>query len=375
MSRYTDVRPPMPDSARMMDSREYTDPKVFRAELERVFLDRWVWAGRGRDIAEPGAYMTYALDGESVIIVRDASGALQAHHNVCRHRGTQLVDAPRGHFDGGAIQCPYHAWTYGFDGCLRSAPGMSKSEGFEAAAHGLGRVAASEWDGHVFINVGSPRQSLSVHLDDLPKKLAPWGMADLVEVARVSYDLAANWKLIIQNYSECLHCPVAHPQLQSLSHYLSGENDRPHDAYLGGRMELRPGVDSLTADGTPLAPPLPGLDAAARRIVAYYAVLPNLLVNLHPDYMMTFSLWPRAADRTEIDCVWYVHEDTARRDDFDPSSAVRFWDETNRQDWALCERAQRGIASRAYVPGRYSNREELLVAFDRWIQARVPGHC
>lgn len=371
MATYTDVRPTMPRAARMLGSRWYTDPEIFERELERLFLGGWVWAGRSAAIAEPGDYLLFELAGESVIVVRSAAGVVRAHHNHCRHRGTRLVDAARGRFAAGAIQCPYHAWTYDFEGCLRSAPGMSKSDGFDPADHGLGTVAAAEWDGHVFVHLGARPTSLDEHLGDLPAKLRPWGMAELVSVHGISYEVAASWKLVIQNYSECLHCPVAHPQLQSLSHYLSGDNDPPHPAYLGGRMELRPGIRSLTADGAALAAPLPGLAAAEQRIVAYYALLPNLLLNLHPDYMMTFALRPQAADRTDIDCTWYVHRDSAALPGFDATPATAFWDETNRQDWALCERAQRGIASRAYRPGPYSNREELLWAFDRWLVERV----
>lgn len=372
MSAYADARPPLPADARMLESSWYTDPEVFRAEIDRVFLGQWLWVGRGAEIATPGEYRVFEIDGESIIVLRDDAGAVRAFHNLCRHRGTRLVDSPRGRFEAGAIQCPYHAWTYGLDGALRSAPGMSKTEGFDTEEHGLGGVAAGEWAGHVFIH-GAPSSagSLMEHLGDLPSKLAPWGMSDLVSVAVLDYSVAANWKLVIQNYSECLHCPVAHPQLQALSHYLSGDNDPPHAAYLGGRMDLRPGVESLTDDGKRLAPILPGLDDATRRVVAYYALLPNLLLNLHPDYMLTFQLRPRAADRTDIECAFHVHADVAAG--FDASRAVAFWDETNRQDWALCARAQRGIASRAYVPGRYSNREELLWAFDRWITERVEG--
>jgi Rieske 2Fe-2S family protein len=154
---------------------------------------------------------------------------------------------------------------------------------------------------------------------------------------------------------------------------MSGENDPPHPAYLGGRMDLRPGFASLTVDGKSPWRPLPGLDEAQRRGVYYWAVLPNLLLNLHPDYMLTFQLLPRAHDHTDIVCEWHFHPDEMARPGFDPAPAVEFWDLTNRQDWAVSELAQQGIASRAYVPGPYSNREELLLALDRWVLERLGG--
>jgi Rieske 2Fe-2S family protein len=185
------------------------------------------------------------------------------------------------------------------------------------------------------------------------------------------YDVRANWKLVIQNYSECLHCPVAHPLLSRHSHYMSGDNEPAQPTWLGGRMDLREGVESLTLDGSTRRAPLPGLDAGDRRRVYYYAILPNLLLNLHPDYVLTFALWPQAPDRTRIVCEWLFDPEEMRRPGFDPRDAVDFWEVTNREDWALSDRAQLGIASRAYQPGPYSSREELLWALDRLVLART----
>jgi Rieske 2Fe-2S family protein len=198
-------------------------------------------------------------------------------------------------------------------------------------------------------------------------------MEELRMVERRSYSLRANWKLVVQNYSECLHCPIAHPLLQQQSHYLSGDNEPPRPTYLGGRMDLREGVSTLSLDGTTNRRCLAGLSPEDRRRVYYYAILPNLLLNLHPDYMLTFTLWPRAADRTEIVCEWHFHPDEVGRPGFDPRGAIDFWDLTNRQDWELSELAQEGIASRGYVPGPYSSREELLHALDSFVLERTRG--
>ena len=136
-------------------------------------------------------------------------------------------------------------------------------------------------------------------------------------------------------------------------------------------MDLREGVATLSMDGTTNRSCLAGLDQDLRRRVYYYAILPNLLLNLHPDYMLTFTLWPLAADRTDIVCEWHFHPDEIRKPSFDPRGPVEFWDITNRQDWELSELAQEGIASRGYEPGPYSNREELLHGLDMFVRERL----
>jgi Rieske 2Fe-2S family protein len=204
----------------------------------------------------------------------------------------------------------------------------------------------------------------------MDERFRAWGMGELRTARRVVYDVAANWKLIIHNYSECLHCPGVHPALQKLSHYLSSQNEPADDGYLGGRMGLREGIATLSFDGRRLRENLPGLDQAECRHVYYYAVLPNVLLSLHPDYVMTHALWPREAGRTEIVCEWLFHPDAMAATGFDPEDAIAFWDLTNRQDWHVCEQMQLGLGSRAYRPGPYSHREDLLPAFDRLILQR-----
>ena len=192
-------------------------------------------------------------------------------------------------------------------------------------------------------------------------------MGELRRVHRIVYDVAANWKLILQNFSECLHCPVVHPALQQLSHYLSGENEPATATYLGGRMDLRDGIETLSMGGKSRLATLPGLDETERRQVAFYVLLPNLLLSLHPDYLITHRLKPVACNRTEIVCDFHVHPTEPARPDFDLSDVVAFWDLTNRQDWHVSELTQLGLRSRSYTPGPYSDREDLLFAFDRII--------
>src|SRR5262249_32309775 len=150
--------------------------------------------------------------------------------------------------------------------------------------------------------------------------------------------------------------------LNRLSYYLSGENEPPRPTYLGARMALRDGFTTLSTSDAPRRTTFPDLDADERRHVYYYALLPNLLINLHPDYVVTFRFDPRDVDRTDISCEWLFHPRDIDRSGFDPSDAVDFWDLTNRQDWELSTLAQAGIRTRGYLPGPYSNREDHLMA-------------
>lgn len=341
----------------------YVDERHYARELERFFFKRWIHAGRVEELPEVGRYVVRSIADESIIITRSSDGQLRAFHNVCRHRGTRLCEAVEGRFPG-VIRCPYHAWTFDLTGRLVAAPQMDGLAHFRKEDYPLGEVAVGHWDGHIFLNLAQNPAPLRDQLADLPEKFAAWGMQDLRLVRRIRYDVAANWKLIIHNYSECLHCPGVHPDLQRLSHYLSGENEPANQFYLGGRMILREGVETLSVDGRSVCGGLPGVSPQDRHRVYYYAVLPNLLLSLHPDYMMTHTLWPRGVGRTEIVCEWHVHPLALGRSDFDPEPFIAFWDLTNRQDWHVCEQMQLGLRSRAYRPGPYSPREELLHGFD-----------
>jgi Rieske 2Fe-2S family protein len=345
----------------------YADSAFFRRELERFYGNRWICAGRAEQVAAAGDYFTRAVADDSIIVTRDPAGAVRALFNVCRHRGTRLCDGGEGRFPD-RIQCPYHGWTYALDGHLLGAPHMPPD--FNRATYPLQHAACEVWDGHVFVNLtvrGTP-PNLFGQLGDLPDRFAAWRMADLRLGRRIVYDVKANWKLIVLNFNECLHCPTLHPALNRLHHYLGAENVPPAEGYCGGAMGFRDGVETMSLDGRLRRAYLPGLNGAQRRQVEYYSVYPNLLLSLHPDYMMTHTLWPRAHDRTEIVCEWHFHPAEMAKAGFVADDAVQFWDVTNREDWWIAEQSQAGITSRAYAPGPYSERESLLWSFDEIVR-------
>jgi Rieske 2Fe-2S family protein len=355
------------DNGFTLAGQHFTNPQLFRREIERIFFSMWVYAGRTGEIPNPGRYVTREIGGESLIIL-NAPDAIRAFYNVCRHRGTRLCTDDAGELQR-AIKCPYHAWTYDFTGRLVAASMMP--DGFNKDEYPLHAVRATTWDGHIFVNLSESPAPLTDQLADLPAKFAPWRMEELRLIRRITYDVAANWKLIILNFNECLHCPVIHPILNRLTNYLGADNEQPKPTYIGGTMGFKPGVETMSMDGRRRRSYLPGLGPRERELVAYYVVYPNLLLSLHPDYMLTHAIWPLAPDRTRIVCEWHFHPDQIAAPDFEASDVVEFWDTNNREDWAITERSQLGIRSRANTPGPYSTREALLHAFDEWVLGKI----
>jgi glycine betaine catabolism A len=358
---------PLSTVPKTLPARYYTDGSLFRQEMDNFFFGSWICAGRAESIPNGGDYFLREIAGESIIVVRGDSGSIEAFYNVCRHRGTRLCSAAKGTF-GGRIQCPYHGWTYALDGHLLGAPHMNTAT-FHRADYPLHKLHTDVWDGHIFINALPHPDPLANQLADLPARFAPWRMQELRLHQQIVYDVHANWKLIVANYNECLHCPVLHPALNRLTDYLGSDNEE-QPTYIGGSMGFRGGVETMSMDGKRRRDYLPGLSENERRKVCYYVIYPNLLLSLHPDYMMVHTLWPRAVDRTEIVCQWYFDPPELAKPDFVASDAIEFWDLTNRQDWHIVELSQAGIQSRAYTPGPYSRREELLHAFDQIVIQR-----
>lgn len=367
-------RAPLPPTAFTLPAKYYTDPELHQREVDLFFRHMWVCVGRFQELPERGSFIARHLAGDSLFIVRTSApgepDAVKAFHNLCRHRGTQLCGDDRGQFRG-SIQCEYHAWTYDLDGQLIGAPHMDDSAHFRKEDYPLLSVRAGLWEGFVYVCLAGSGPTLEEQLADLPLKFQPWRMGDLRRGDGVSYDIAANWKLILQNFSECLHCPNLHPALNKLSHYMSGENEPLRPTYMGGRMDLNSGVETMSMDGTCPRAMLPGLSADDQRRVYYYALFPNLLISAHPDYVMAHTLFPLGPSRTRLVCEWHFHPDELSRPGFTSTDVREFWDMTNRQDWHVCELAQRGISSPAYRPGPYSTREDLLYAFDRFIVAAI----
>ena len=359
-------------AARTLPGAYFTAPEIFAEEREKIFARRWLCVGRESQLAAPGDYLVQDVLGESIIVLRDDASHFSAFYNVCRHRGSRLCEAGSGHFDS-AIRCPYHAWTYGLDGRLLGAPSSSELPDFRAADFPLNRVALECWEGFIFVNLAEDPEPFESAWAPLLGRFARFNLPRLALGRTIEYDVKANWKLLFQNYSECYHCGPVHPSLAKATPPTSGENDLVDGPFTGGFMVMNAGYESLTMTGRCCGVSVGDLPPEDRRRVYYYALIPNMLLSLHPDYVMFHTLWPEAPDRTRVECSWLFHPDTLTDSRFNPDDGVEFWDITNRQDWHICERSQLGVSSRAYRPGPYSRREALPAQFDREV-LRALGH-
>jgi Rieske 2Fe-2S family protein len=249
---------------------------------------------------------------------------------------------------------------------------MDEVEDFDRSCAGLLEVRSAVVAGLLLVDLSGAAQDPAEHVGDLAPMLERYRLADLKRARGTVYDVAANWKGIAENYNECLHCPGVHPELNALSDYRSGESMPGSGAWCGGSMTLNEGAETMgTGDGhASHRPPIEGLGETEINSVYYFALFPNALVSLHPDYVMLHTLWPQAADRTEVTCEWFFEPETMARDDFDPDDAVSFWDTVNRQDWYVCELTQKGVRIPGYVAGRYSGDESDVHAFDTLVARR-----
>jgi phenylpropionate dioxygenase-like ring-hydroxylating dioxygenase large terminal subunit len=359
--------------AKTLPQQYFVSPAIFAQEQEKIFSTQWVLVGHQNEIAQPGDYFTSQVAEESLIIVRDKHGQIRGFYNVCRHRGSRLIENRNGQLSA-AIQCPYHAWTYALDGRLLGAPHMDDVPGFDKADYSLHRVNLGLWEGFIFVNLrdASTERGGYRSLEDwfalLNGKFSHWNMSILQPAKRMEYDVRANWKFVFENYSECYHCPGVHPQLQKVSPYDSAENDLREGPFLGGFMKINPGK-SLTMSGNACAAFVGKIENLQQ--VFYYSIFPNMLLSLHPEYVMVHQLWPQSPERTLIVCDWLFHPDAFSRKDFRPEDAIEFWDMTNKQDWHVCELSQQGISSRAYEPGPYSARESIPAAWDEYYLQQI----
>lgn len=358
--------------ASLLPPRVYHDPVVFAFEQEAWFGGGWVCVGRTEDAGAAGQYFLTNVAGESIIVVRGEDGELGAFYNVCRHRGATLVEEPCGALV--RFQCPYHAWVYDLKGNLRPPRHTDRLENFDVAAWGLAPVRHAVWQGYIFLDLSGEAPDLTTYLGDLPAELARFDLGALRRSRRIEYDVAANWKAIIENYEECYHCPGVHPQLNRITPYNLGawvDGDGP---WLGSWMPVVGEFETLSMDGASHGrPPIAGTRDEDIRKIYYFVVWPNMLLSLHPDYLMTHWLEPISPDRTRIVCEWAFAAETMAMPEFDASDAVDFWDLTNRQDWHVCELQQRGTRSRAYTAGRYSGIEGSVHGFDLMVADRYAG--
>ncbi len=384
-----------------LPGRFFTDPDLYRIDLERIWLRGWLFAGHSCEIPNPGDYFLLNLDRESIILIRDDSGRIRALHNVCRHRGSLICDAGSGHAP--RLVCPYHQWTYRPNGELIACRGMHDE--LDKSQFGLKPVAVEEVAGLIYVSLAETPSAFGPAREMFEPLARPQGF-DRARVAKVAdYLVNANWKLVWENNRECYHCNLNHPQYikANFDHYNSDDTTprlreqmveasarlEPKWAAAGitprketgmtlfpdavrniwfsaNRTPLVDGYLSETMDGRMVAPLMgdyPDADVGTLRMRS----LPNFWNHSSCDHGVSTRLLPMGPRQTAIRVWWLVDRNAVEGRDYDLTKLMPFWQLTSEQDWEICERQQRGVETSAYEPGPYSTHKEYNVdGFVRW---------
>lgn len=352
----------------------YYDPAIYALERERVFGQMWVCVERAEHVALPGDFLTAHVAGESLVIVRGRDEQLRSFYNVCRHRGAQVADGC-GHAK--ALTCKYHAWTYSLEGRLQGAPNIASFGAFPREQFGLMPVALEVWEGLIWVNLAENPPPLAAQLN-LPilerfgslDQLARYGIGGLTVGKRISYDVQANWKLVVENFMECYHCAPMHPELCAL--LPAFYNGTSYQGIVGVGTAFAPDIQQFSMSGYGQRPRLPGLSDADERTYFGLTLAPNVLLSLLPDHVILHTAHPRSPTETHVTCDWLFAPDVVAAPDFDPADTVAIFDLVNRQDWEVCELTQRGVASKAFARGGvYVPSEHHILQFNNLVRERL----
>ncbi|MGF1425051.1 aromatic ring-hydroxylating oxygenase subunit alpha [Kitasatospora sp. LaBMicrA B282] len=346
---------------RALPGLAYTSPELFEWERQRIFQHGWVPVGRVADYADKGSQAAVMSAGRNVLVAGTGEG-VNVFVNACRHRGHELVTQSC-KVRRAQVWCAYHAWVYGLDGALRSAPRFEELAETDPRGLGLLPVRSAEWNGWLFVNHSGDAPNFPTSLGNLTTVLDAYQLGELRRVGTEEYEVEANWKLIVENYLECYHCPSTHPELSKVQRTVNGEGFTSTGLWLGGSLDLKNSADTMSLNGSGPTWAFPKLDEDRARQVCYYAVLPGLFITAMHDYVVTHRLDPLAPDRTRVICEWFFSDELLDSRGFKPDYAVDFWKTTNLQDWAACSSTQRGVSDSRYVAGPLAPNEEELRTF------------
>jgi phenylpropionate dioxygenase-like ring-hydroxylating dioxygenase large terminal subunit len=371
----------------------YTDPSVFALDLQRVFRRNWLFVGHANRIPRSGDYFTHDFANDSLVFIRGDDGEVRGLFNMCRHRGSRICLEASGH--ARRLVCPYHQWVYEKDGVLLSAKSMP--DDFDRSEFGLFPVAVRVVEGLIFMCLSEDPPDFAPVEQGIHAHLAPYEL----ERARIchtrTYQVRANWKLMEENFRECYHCPVGHPEYchvvmpsgESREHvaaFRAAQRERwvqaglslvdvgfaPDNGFHCSRYPMRPGFVSESLDGQPVAPLLGRLKDRDAGILAI-VMFPNFWFEASSDYACSMRRTPISPTLCEVEATWLVHEDAVEGRDYDVERVTAFWRITGEQDWTLCENNQAGVNCSRYRPGPYALVEGGPETFVQWYLRQLAG--
>ncbi|WP_232493385.1 aromatic ring-hydroxylating oxygenase subunit alpha [Novosphingobium kaempferiae] len=351
----------------------YSDAEFFEVERERIFAPSWQVVCHESDVPKPGDWHTLDYIGESVVVIRDADGTLRAFTNVCRHRGSRIVDGSSG--CARKLVCPYHAWTYDLDGRLSGVPDSGSYPAFNKAQHGLAPVQIETWQGFIFVRLvddGGP--SVAQMMAPYEATVAPYRFEELKALGRVTMrPRDVNWKNIGDNYSDGLHIPVAHPGLTRLFGRSYGVEAQENVDRMWGDLMDAPSRNWSERMYQKLLPPVRHLPADRQRHWLYFKLWPNVAFDIYPDQVDFMQWLPVSPTTSLIREISYVLDDDRRE-----MKAARYLNwrinrEVNAEDTALITRVQAGMASRSFSIGPLSNKEVCLRHFCKRMREVIPA--
>ena len=349
----------------------YRDAEFFGVEMERVIRPAWQVVCQVSEIAEPGAWRSLDYLGESVLVLRGDGGEVRAFLNVCRHRASRLVAGTGG--CARRLTCPYHAWTYGLDGCLIAVPHRGEYPGLDLAALGLIPVEREVWRGFVFVRLEGGGPSVAEMMAPYDAEVAPYRFEALEALGRVTLrPRAVNWKNVADNYSDGLHIPVAHPGLTRLFGRGYRIEAEAHVDRMSGDLAERPCANPSERAYQRYLPEAPHLPAELQRRWLYFKLWPNVAFDIYPDQVDFMQFLPVSATETLIREISYALPDGRRE-----MKAARYLNwrinrRVNGEDTALVAGVQAGMASRAWTPGPLGESEVCLRSFAKKLRRLIP---
>jgi phenylpropionate dioxygenase-like ring-hydroxylating dioxygenase large terminal subunit len=362
-------------AARSLPAWVYNHPELTRLEIERILKPSWQIACHVSQIARPGDYITFELGADSVIVLRESGGGIRALRNVCRHRGTRLLEGA-GHCPG-RITCPYHGWTYRYDGSLLATPARESFPDLNLHEHSLDAVRFEVTLGFVWVCLGAEAPAPpSAMWAPFMEELAPYRLEDLVPTQPLYLEeWNVDWKIAMDNYLESYHVPIGHPGLNRLF-TPDYEDQRGAGGIARGYSWMREAPSSRWSEriyqkhvGAVTAPHLP---EPQRRSWRFYSCVPNLGLDIMPEQLDFFQVLPRGPGRTVIRGAAFGLPDERREMRLIRWLGNRINMQVNEEDRLLCERLQRGINDSAYRPGPLSRIETWMLEFHDLLRTRIP---